>query len=378
MTSIRGPRGGSPHADDERHAGAPLQPRLTGGPACSTVVARIETLTSRWSATAAVGFTGAAALAFVLVRPPVGDFWAAQARQYAALHGVGLNYWFGWFGGTVPGHYSILAPFLLQVVDPAVLGAASTVAGVALCRRLLRGSAHGMVAAWAAAIGGTFSLWSGRVPFALGTALMLAGVVAVVANKRGWATAAGAASALVSPVSGAFLALGLCGVALHDRDRRATALWAGGAAGGSLIAAGLYFGLPGSEGFPVSHGMLAAATTALLLLARPPAVVRTVVILSVVACPLLIVVPNGMGTNFERFVWICLPVAVVATGQARRALVYGASAIALGAVFLGYAYRLRAQVRSDGKVAPMALFKWSNTYLSLLFLAVAVDALVLH
>jgi protoheme IX farnesyltransferase len=58
--------------------------------------------------------------------------------------------------------------------------------------------------------------------------------------------------------------------------------------------------------------------------------------------------------------------------------IYGASAIVLGGVFLGYAYRLRAQVRGGGKVEPMALFKWSNTYLSLLFLAVAIDALVLH
>jgi hypothetical protein len=300
----------------------------------------MEALTSRWSATAAVGFTGAAALAFVLVRPPVGDFWAAQARQYAALHGVGLNYWFGWFGGTVPGHYSILAPFLLQIVDPGVLGAASTVASVALCRRLLRESKHSLVASWAAAIAGTFSLWSGRVPFAMGTALMLAGLVAVFANRRGWAAAAGAAAALVSPVSGAFLALALCGVALHDRSRRPAALLAAGAAGGCLIGAGLYFGLPGSEGFPPSHAALAAATTALLLLARPPAIVRTVVIASVVACPLLVVVPNGMGTNFERFTWICLPVAVAATGQARRVLAYGVAGVAILMGVIGSAHDL--------------------------------------
>lgn len=340
MSSDRGPRGDFPRPDRIRHAGSPVKPRLIVGAASSGVVSRIEAVTSRWSATAAVGFTGAAALAFVLVRPPVGDFWAAQARQYAALHGVGLNYWFGWFGGTVPGHYSILAPFLLKIADPSILGAASTVASVALCRRLLRPSPHAMVAAWTAAIGGTFSLWSGRVPFALGTALMLAGVVAVLANRRGWATAAGAASSLISPVSGAFLALGLCGIALHDRDRRGAALWAAGAAGACLIAAGLYFGLPGSEGFPLVHGTLALATTALLLLARPPAAVRTVVVASVIACPLLVFVPNGMGTNFERFVWICLPVAVVATGQARRALVYGTAAIAVLMGVIGSAHDL--------------------------------------
>src|SRR5690242_8719966 len=83
VTSNRDPRAGSAHADTERHAGSRVQPRLTLARASSTSVARMEALSSRWSATAAVGFTGAAALAFVLVRPPVGDFWAAQARQYA-------------------------------------------------------------------------------------------------------------------------------------------------------------------------------------------------------------------------------------------------------------------------------------------------------
>ncbi|PZS05463.1 MAG: protoheme IX farnesyltransferase [Pseudonocardiales bacterium] len=57
---------------------------------------------------------------------------------------------------------------------------------------------------------------------------------------------------------------------------------------------------------------------------------------------------------------------------------YGGAAIALGAVFLAFAYRLRAQVRSGGAICSFALFKWSNTYLSLLFLAVALDAIVMH
>jgi len=90
------------------------------------------------------------------------------------------------------------------------------------------------------------------------------------------------------------------------------------------------------------------------------------------------VAPATVVTNrIVAYTWAMIAASLVlwplATGW-----IYGASAIALGAVFLGYAYRLRAQVRGGGKVAPMALFKWSNTYLSLLFLAVAVDALVLH
>ena len=40
----------------------------------------------------------------------------------------------------------------------------------------------------------------------------------------------------------------------------------------------------------------------------------------------------------------------------------------------GYAH----DVRAGGRISSLRLFRWSNTYLSLLFLALAVDALVLH
>jgi protoheme IX farnesyltransferase len=60
-------------------------------------------------------------------------------------------------------------------------------------------------------------------------------------------------------------------------------------------------------------------------------------------------------------------------------LAYLAVAVILGALFLREAYRLRGRVRSgDTGVAlrPMRLFHWSNAYLALLFLAVAVSPLL--
>jgi heme o synthase len=58
--------------------------------------------------------------------------------------------------------------------------------------------------------------------------------------------------------------------------------------------------------------------------------------------------------------------------------IYGCSAIVLGIAFLVFAYRLRREAARGATLSSFALFKWSNTYLSLLFIAVAVDALVLH
>ncbi len=56
--------------------------------------------------------------------------------------------------------------------------------------------------------------------------------------------------------------------------------------------------------------------------------------------------------------------------------VYGCCAAALGGWFLVEAHRLRAGVAAGGQVAPMRLFHLSIAYLTLLFAAVAVTALL--
>jgi protoheme IX farnesyltransferase len=56
--------------------------------------------------------------------------------------------------------------------------------------------------------------------------------------------------------------------------------------------------------------------------------------------------------------------------------VYAVSAVLLGAAFLREAHLLLSRVRRGGDAKPMRLFHWSITYLALLFLAVAVDALL--
>jgi heme o synthase len=57
--------------------------------------------------------------------------------------------------------------------------------------------------------------------------------------------------------------------------------------------------------------------------------------------------------------------------------IYSVSAVLLGAVFLGEAYLLRRRTRAGADPRPMRLFHWSITYLALLFLAVAIDPLLL-
>ncbi|WP_375501110.1 hypothetical protein [uncultured Jatrophihabitans sp.] len=283
---------------------------------------------------AALPFAVLVSVAFLVIDPPVGDYWAARARSSAAAHGVGLHYWFAWFGGTVPGHYSVLTPYVSKVVQPGLLGAASTIAVTALVHVLARGTRHPVAATWTSAIATGFSLWSGRVPFAFGSVFMLVALLCVRANRPWLAGAVAALTALVSPVSGAFLALGVAGVLLHDRRRRLAALAAVGAAGVCLLFVVVYFATPGPEGFQPVQAWFTAAALAAMLLARPPDYVRTVVLLALVACPIVALVPNGLGSNFERFAWIVLPAAVVATSRAgwRVTAFVAAFAVSIGIV----------------------------------------------
>ncbi len=285
----------------------------------------------RWQpAYLALLFAVAATIAFLIAAPPVGDLFAARARQSAAAHGVGLRYWFAWFGGTVPGHYSVLAPLLSKLADVRVLGAIATVLIPPLCHRLVRGSARPLLATWVAAVAASFNLWSGRVPFAVGTVLMLVALLFVRSNRRYAAAAAGTLTALVSPVSGVFLILGIAGVYLHDPVRRGTTIATAAASGSCLIGVAVYFGMPGSEGFRLDQATLCFATILVMILARPPAYLQTILVISAIACPLLMVVPNGMGSNFERFTWLCLPVAIAATARAPWPVWFVATGFALG------------------------------------------------
>ncbi len=79
------------------------------------------------------------------------------------------------------------------------------------------------------------------------------------------------------------------------------------------------------------------------------------------------------------YAWLMVGCSLALWPVAPTGLLYPVAAGALGAAFLLEAYRLLARVRSGVSgpaLKPMRLFHWSNSYLALLFLAVAVDPLL--
>jgi protoheme IX farnesyltransferase len=71
---------------------------------------------------------------------------------------------------------------------------------------------------------------------------------------------------------------------------------------------------------------------------------------------------------------LLVAVSLLLFPAAQMGLIYLASALVLGAAFVWYAWRVRN--RADDGRAAIGLFRFSTSYLTLLFVAVAADTLV--
>ncbi len=107
--------------------------------------------------------------------------------------------------------------------------------------------------------------------------------------------------------------------------------------------------------------------------------------------PMLPVVASNAAVTRRiiRYAWVMVACSLLLWPVAMTGPLYPAAAAILGALFLTEAYRLAHRARAAGAagdsaqrtstaqaIRPMRLFHWSNTYLALLFLAVAVDSLL--
>jgi protoheme IX farnesyltransferase len=93
--------------------------------------------------------------------------------------------------------------------------------------------------------------------------------------------------------------------------------------------------------------------------------------------PMLSVVASARRVTVESLVYATLTaITSVALWPLGMTPVYGVTAVILGGLFVLEAYRLDRRARRGEKLVPMRLFHWSTTYLTILFVAVAVDALI--
>ena len=86
-----------------------------------------------------------------------------------------------------------------------------------------------------------------------------------------------------------------------------------------------------------------------------------------------------VGRQVVLYSWVMVGVSLLLWPVAGTGLFYPAAATLLGVAFLLEAHRMWARARRSDQlsdIAPMRLFHWSNLYLSLLFVAVAIDPLI--
>jgi protoheme IX farnesyltransferase len=93
--------------------------------------------------------------------------------------------------------------------------------------------------------------------------------------------------------------------------------------------------------------------------------------------PMLPVVASSRRVNLEIVAFSWLTVASsIAVWPLGLSPIYGVPAIVVGAMFLVEAHKLDGRSRRGEPLKPMRLFHWSTTYLTILFVAVAIDALI--
>jgi protoheme IX farnesyltransferase len=86
-----------------------------------------------------------------------------------------------------------------------------------------------------------------------------------------------------------------------------------------------------------------------------------------------------VGRQVVLYSWVMVATSLLLWPVAETGLFYPIAATVLGTIFLVEAHRMWARTRGTedlSKIQPMRLFHSSNLYLSLLFVAVAVDPLL--
>jgi hypothetical protein len=231
---------------------------------------------------------------------------AAQVYRVGLFHRSGLVLWDSqWYGGHWTAAYSVLFPPLAGVLGVRLTAVAGAMLASWSFDRLVRahfGSA-GRVGAILFAVGTVVQVSIGQLPFLLGEAF---GLCAVLAARRGRWQLAGllaATTALVSPVAGAFLALGALAWGLGTwptRPRAAVAMLAGAAT--PLLLINLLFPTSGSFPFPIADlgWVLGLCAAGLVVIPRNERVLRLGAALYGLASIVTFLVPSPLGDNIAR------------------------------------------------------------------------------
>jgi len=262
-----------------------------------------------------------------------GDLAAATYRVELFARS-GLTLWDSqWYGGHWTFNYSVLFPPIGWLAGiPVMETVCVAVAAWAFDRlAVARFGRAGRVGAIVFAVGTVAQVANGQEPYLLGETIGLLAVLAATGKRWPLALPLGAAAALASPLTGAFVAIVAAAWLIGSwPERRWRAVALGAAAAGPVLAIELLFPGLGPEPFePLNFlGMLAALVPIGIVVARRDRTIAAGVALYALAVVSAFGLPSAIGNNVTRLgvsFGVAL-VAVLAVEQRRgRALLIAAA-----------------------------------------------------
>ena len=270
------------------------------------------------------------AVAWLAVGPATPDL-AAQVYRTALFEREGWTIFdVSWYGGHHMPGYSLLFPPLAALLGVRVVGALAAVASAALFARVAHRhfGERGRIGALLFGAGTAADLLIGRLTFALGMAIALGAILALLDGRRRLGLTLGVACTLASPVAGLFLALAGVSHWLADRDRSRLGLALAAAAFAPAAGLALLFPEGGSQPFAAVAFAAVALSCGLLLWLLPARerVLRAGVLVYLGAALLAFGVASPMGGNASRLgVAFAAPMLLCAAAGAapgRRRLVF--------------------------------------------------------
>ena len=237
-----------------------------------------------------------------------GADWPAQLYRADLFARAGFTQWHNqWYGGHHTPGYSLLFPPLGAVLGVAMVAVISSVAATwaftALANALLPPRAALVSAVWFA-VGTATNVAVGRVTFALGLALAVFAIGAML-RASPWAVVIAIVAPLASPVAGVFVAIAATAMWLAsrgDRDRRRLAVAMTIGALAPIAVLGVAFPEGGRFPFRFGHFVTTMCACAVIAVIAPRSWtgVRAGSLLYAAIAIAVFVVPNPLGGNLAR------------------------------------------------------------------------------
>lgn len=266
---------------------------------------------------------------YLVFIPQVPDF-AAQATRAMVFHRLGsITWWPGWFGGMELPTYSVLAPALMGTIGVAPTGALAAAVSMWFGHLILREAERPRAASVIFSTTVLLNLFGGRITFLVGLAFATIAVLAMARRRPAVAALATVVSVLGSPLAGLFTGVVAAAVFLAQRSMRREALFVGGATAASLGGLALLFHNPGVMGAPVGQIAFAIIGLALVVLACREPTIRTGAIVVAVLLVVCLIIPNSVGLNMTRMVWLLAGPLIVGYGHRPDKHVVALTALAL-------------------------------------------------